>query len=182
MHCLLKRGRIPSHGQDGGSQLISVLGRRNQIRRAPSGAARALVTLGLLALACDAHSPYDPTRDPEKDLAAALKQAEASGKRVLVVVGGEWCSWCKILDKFVTDDPEVGALWEKHFVTVHVNVSPENENTAFMGRFPPINGYPHVFVLERDGRLLHSQGTGGLESGASYSREKMAEFLRAWRP
>jgi thioredoxin-related protein len=163
--------------------VILVLGRRKkEVRRVPRSAARAFVTLAMLASACAAHDLYDPTRDPEKDLAAALKQAEASGKRVLVVVGGEWCSWCKILDRFATEDPEVGPLWEKHFITIQVNVSPENENMAFLGRFPSITGYPHVFVLEKDGRLLHSQGTGGLESGASYSREKMGAFLRAWIP
>jgi len=44
------------------------------------------------ALAQSLPTNFDPTRNPERDLATALVQAKAEGKRVLVDVGGEWCS------------------------------------------------------------------------------------------
>jgi len=125
---------------------------------------------------------YDPKRDPEQDLRQAVKAAESGGKRILVIVGGEWCGWCKILDGFVKENADVARLWGEHFITVHVNFSPENANAAFLSRFPAIEGYPHIFVLEKDGRLLHSQETDALESGRSYSKEKVTHFLRAWIP
>ena len=139
-----------------------------------------LVALVALISACIAVSSYDPARDPEADLHHALQRAQASEKRVLVIVGGEWCGWCKVLDRFVKENREVAGLWDGYFVTMHVNFSPENENAAFLKRFPAIDGYPHIFVLEKDGRFLYSQGTGGLESGTSYSPEKMTAFLRSW--
>ena len=66
-------------------------------------------------------------------------------------------------------------------MTLKVNFSPENQNRSFLGRYPLIPGYPHIFVLESDGRFLHSQGTAELESGRSYSKEKMMQFIDRWR-
>ena len=48
---------------------------------------------------------FDPTRDAVKDLDAALVKARAENKRVLVEVGGEWCTWCHILDRFFAANP-----------------------------------------------------------------------------
>jgi hypothetical protein len=53
---------------------------------------------------------YDPRRDPEKDLAAAGEEARRSNRKILVVVGGEWCSWCHTMDRFFHDHPELQAL------------------------------------------------------------------------
>ena len=125
---------------------------------------------------------YDPGADPEQDLRAAVKEAEASGRRILVEVGGEWCSWCHVLDRFVKEHEEIRTLWEQHFVTVKVHYDDEQPNEAFLSRYPKIGGYPHIFVLDSDGTLLHSQDTAELESGKGYSLEKMGEFLARWAP
>ena len=45
---------------------------------------------------------------------------------------------------------------------------------------PRINGYPHLFVLDQDGKLLQSQDTSPLESGSSYDLARMTEFLSKW--
>jgi hypothetical protein len=63
-----------------------------------------------------------------------------------------------------------------------VNYSKDNTNAAFLGRWPKIRGYPHLFVLGPDGALLHSQDTSELEAGNGYDRQKMLAFLRAWSP
>lgn len=52
---------------------------------------------------------------------------------------------------------------------------------ATISRYPDIRGYPHIFVLEGDGKFLHSQNTADLESGSSYSKEKMMQFISKWR-
>jgi thioredoxin-related protein len=44
---------------------------------------------------------YDETRDPARDLAAATAKASAEGKKVLLLVGGEWCSWCQEMNRFL---------------------------------------------------------------------------------
>ena len=125
---------------------------------------------------------YDPERDPAADLRAAVEDARARGSGILVIVGGEWCSWCHILDRFVKGNEEIHLLWERHFVTLKVHYDPETTNEAFLGGYPEIQGYPHIFVLDRDGALLHSQNTGLLEEGGSYSTERMLAFLTRWAP
>jgi thioredoxin-related protein len=123
---------------------------------------------------------YDPDADPDHDLRAAVSEAEASGRRILVKVGGEWCSWCHILDRFVKEHDEIDRFWKEHFVTVKVHYDVEHPNEAFLSRYPKIEGYPHIFVLDSDGTLLHSQDTADLESGKTYSPEKMRAFLTRW--
>ncbi len=61
-------------------------------------------------------------------------------------------------------------------------MSDENNNAEFLSEYPEIPGYPHFFVLDQDGTLLHSQGTGELESGRGYDEDLFIAFLNAWKP
>lgn len=125
---------------------------------------------------------YDPERDPGQDLAASVQRAQARGARILVVVGGEWCSWCHVLDRFLKADEAIRELWDGHYETLKVHWDPDSPNEAFLSRYPAVAGYPHIFVLDGDGRFLHSQNTAELEEGDSYSTERMREFLTRWAP
>ncbi len=124
--------------------------------------------------------PFDPTRDAARDLSAAIEEASRTGKRVLVDVGGNWCGWCLNMERFFAAHPDLAALRDKYFVTVKVNWSPENTNRALLSHYPPIPGYPHLFVLDGGGRLLHSQDTSALEDGKTYSLQKFTAFLNKW--
>jgi len=142
-----------------------------------------LVLAAATLAACGAKTAiYDPSRDPQADVRTAAEQARREQKHIVLVIGGDWCVWCVRLDRFIRDTPEIAAAWNAQFVTVHVNSSPENENAAFLGTYPRIQGYPHIFVLDRDGRLLHSQDTSVLEAGKGYSPERMKAFLEQWKP
>lgn len=141
-----------------------------------------LALVAVSATAQDLPAKFDPSRDPAKDVATAVARAKAEGKRVIVDVGGEWCSWCHILDRFIDANAEVEALRKRNYVWVKVNWSKENKNEAFLSRYPAIKGYPHLFVLDADGKLVHSQNTDELESGKSYDLAKMTAFFRKWAP
>lgn len=125
---------------------------------------------------------YDPARNADQDIKAAVLEAAATGKRVLLEVGGEWCIWCHHMDDFFEAHPELLALREKNFIMVKINFSEQNKNEQVLSRYPPVKGYPHIFVLERDGKLLHSQDTGQLEEGKSYNLDKFMAFLKEWSP
>jgi thiol:disulfide interchange protein len=124
---------------------------------------------------------FEPARDAAADLATAVSLAKAHGKRVLVDVGGEWCSWCHILDRTIAADDELRALRDQHYVWLKINFSPANKNEQVLSRWPKVAGYPHLFVLDENGRLLHSQSTGALESGKAYDRQKLLQFFREHR-
>jgi thiol:disulfide interchange protein len=125
---------------------------------------------------------FEPARDPARDLDLALRIAKAARRRVIVDVGGEWCSWCHILDRFFTANPDLKRYRDANFVWLKVNWSAENHNDAFLRRYPAIKGYPHLFVLDSGGRLLHSQDTEMLETTKNYDPAAVRAFLVKWAP
>lgn len=145
---------------------------------------RLLVVAALLALlpawGGDARLPekFEPQRNAVADMELALSIAKQQGKRVLVDVGGEWCSWCHILDRFIAADPDVHALVETRYVWLKVNFSPQNRNELLLSHWPKVTGYPHFFVLNANGQLIRSQSTSELEAGnGGYDRVKVLDFL-----
>jgi thioredoxin-related protein len=139
-----------------------------------------VLTCTSLAGAQGITAKFDPQRDAAKDVAAAVSIAKAQGKHVMVDVGGEWCKWCHFLDKFIETTPEVKSTLDKNFVWVKVNWSPENKNVALLSQWPKIKGYPHLFVLDGEGKLQHSQDTGSLEAEEgknTYDKQKVMAFI-----
>ncbi|HEY3178168.1 MAG TPA: thioredoxin family protein [Casimicrobiaceae bacterium] len=142
-------------------------------------------TIAAVAFACacakqELPQKFDPARDAASDVAKAVALAKTQGKRVIVDVGGEWCAWCHILDGFIAKNDDVKSLVDSHYVLVKVNYSNENKNEALLSRWPQVAGYPHLFVLDADGKLLHSQDTEELEAGKSYDKAKFVAFVQRW--
>ncbi|MCK9211958.1 MAG: thioredoxin family protein [Ignavibacteriaceae bacterium] len=125
---------------------------------------------------------FDPSRSAVKDIENAIVQAEKENKRILLDVGGEWCIWCHRLDEFILADKEIDSTLHANFIVVKVNFSKENKNETFLSKYPKVEGYPHFFILEKDGKLLFSKNTGELEKEKSYDREKIISFLKEWKP
>ncbi len=125
---------------------------------------------------------FDPGRDAAADLKAGIAKAGKENKRVLVAVGGNWCGWCHKLDKLFKEDQEIAGMLKRGYVLVKVNFSEENKNEKVLSQFPEIKGYPHLFVLDGKGKLLHSQDTGLLETGDHHDPAKVKAFLTKWSP
>ena len=60
-------------------------------------------------------------------LAAALKTAAATHKRVIVDFGGNWCGDCHVLDIYF-HNPRNLPILESNFILVHVNVGHYDAN------------------------------------------------------
>jgi len=123
---------------------------------------------------------YDPARDAAHDILNAQAEAKRTGRNVLVEVGGNWCSWCAVMHKFYSNHSALLALREKNYVTVLVNMSRSNENKEVLSRYKGITGYPHLLVLDAEGKLLCSQHTSELEDGSTYNIKKFTGFLEKW--
>jgi hypothetical protein len=122
---------------------------------------------------------YDEDQDPSDDLAKTIARAEAENKRVILQVGGEWCGWCKLITNYMSTNATVRSHLEKNFLIMKVTYPGKNAND-FLANYPQCQGYPHLFVLEKNGDLLHSQGTGELEKGHGYDDEVFMAFLNNW--
>ena len=125
---------------------------------------------------------YDVTRDPTADLAETIQRATKEKKRILIQVGGDWCGWCRLMSKFMETDPVISKTLTDNFLVMKVTIDKDQSNEAFLSKYPGKNGFPHLFVLESDGSLLHSQGTAELEKGQGYDQELFQKFLAAWQP
>lgn len=119
-----------------------------------------LTALLALPLAASAESTtsalprgYDASRDATADIDRALAAAAASGRRVLLIVGGDWCRDCRELDAMFAADPQLAALRDRHYVTVKVFVGSENRNERTLARYPKISWVPTLIELRRDGHV-----------------------------
>ena len=121
---------------------------------------------------------FDPGRDAMADVEQALGLAQAQRKLVFVDVGGEWCTWCHVFDRFVASRPEVKKTLEEKYIVVKVNYSPQNRNEKLLSRWPKAKGYPHFYILDGNGRVLVSQASGELEAGKDYDEAKVLALLR----
>ena len=122
---------------------------------------------------------YDSARDPQVDLNRAI---EVSAKRkILLIIGGDWCNWCNILDNFLKENKNLNRELEENFVVVKVHYSEENKNEVFLSKFPRIMSLPHFIILRHDGVYMGEQQTGLLERGESYSKKSFEKFIDNWR-
>ncbi len=123
---------------------------------------------------------YDDQRDPFADAKAALTLAQASNRQVLIEIGGNWCSWCKKMDRFLDKNPDVYQALHQQYVLLKINVSDSNENSAFMKSLPPVLGYPHMYVATAQGKMILSKDTAELLENDNYSKVQWLNFLNDW--
>ncbi len=104
------------------------------------------------------------------DLDAAHKEAEATGRRVLLKWTAVWCGPCKVMDREAFMDREVVALIDAGFIPVKLDFDAKRA----MAREMRINAIPTVHIFTADGAEV-ARHTGLLEPAA------MATWLRTHR-
>lgn len=140
-----------------------------------------LLSFSMFAQTEDSREKFDPARNPFEDLKATIEEANISNKRIILDIGGDWCVWCHRIDAFMHNTAEIKYLLEENYIILKVNYSKENKNEKFLSQYPAVEGYPHFFVLDSEGKLLHSQNTGELEKEKDYDMEKFVDFLNKWK-
>jgi len=122
---------------------------------------------------------YEKQRNPHTDLSSSMQKAEKSGKKILMVVGGEWCKWCGQLDNFLDDHEKVAEMFYGSFevVRVYYGEGISAEGKSLLTQFPPPKGTPHFYLLDSKAKLLKSIDTGYLERGYSYNKKKFVAFV-----
>lgn len=125
---------------------------------------------------------YDPKRNPFEDGRAAIENARATQRHILIELGGNWCAWCKKMEQFISGNETVKKKFDENFVVLKVNVSDENDNREFLSVFPQVFGYPHFFVTDSNGEVLYSKDTAELLENRQYSEVRFLEFIERWKP
>ncbi len=144
-----------------------------------------ITNLFLILLAVQSFSQekvYNPKSDASKDLKAAIVEAKSKDKHILAFVGGNWCSWCMLLDKYIKENATVKEYIKTNYVMLKINHSKENKNWDVLQQleFPNRFGFPVLVVLNEDGKRIHTQNSGYLEEGKGYNEKVVMKFLQGW--
>ena len=126
------------------------------------------------------HVDFEESADPYADLQTAIDMAQDEEKYILLDVGGEWCSWCHLIDAYIETNAPTREAFACAFVILKVNYSEDNPNEEFLSQYPERQGYPHFFVLDSEGEFVASQGTGDLEEGRGYNEAAMVGFAEPY--
>ena len=126
---------------------------------------------------------YPDPAQAKADLAAALKTAAATHKRVLLDFGGNWCGDCQVLDIYF-HDPANRPILEANFVLVHINIGMTDANLDIAKKYavPLDKGVPALAVLSEKGTLLYSQKGGEFEAMRRMQSSAVTSFLVQWKP
>lgn len=143
-----------------------------------------VLLISLHAFANDSTRLYNPNANVEKDVAEVLAKAKKEAKNVLLMIGGNWCTWCYKFNSFVQLDSSLKSLQNKNYIVYHLNYSKENKNLAYLKKlgFPQRFGFPVLVVLDANGNRLNTQDTSLLEKGNGYDYDKVKEFFINWSP
>jgi len=147
-----------------------------------------IAAAAVLAFAADAANSasreiYPDPAQARPEIAAALKTAAATHKRVLIDFGGNWCGDCRVLDIYFHNETNRPIL-DANFVLVHVNVGhfAENVDLAERYRAPLKRGVPELAVLSERGELLYSTQTAEFEKMQEVESSAVTQFLVKWKP
>lgn len=149
---------------------------------------RLLFVVALLALATGTASSagreiYPAPERAKADIAAALKTAAATHRRVLLDFGGNWCGDCQVLDIYF-NDARNKPLLDANFVLVDINIGHLDANLDLAEKYgvPLKKGVPALAVLSETGKLLYSQKNGEFEAMRRMDSSAVTAFLAEWRP
>jgi hypothetical protein len=127
---------------------------------------------------------YAVTPDAMADVDAALARAAASGKRVLLVMGANWCHDSRALAGWL-ETPRFTALVAERYELVFVNVgmpqSGDGHNLDIARRFglADFPGTPALLVLTGDGKLVNPDTAASWRNAGTRSEDAILAELTA---
>ncbi len=125
---------------------------------------------------------YSAQADPKAEIAAALQQASAEHKRVLLDFGGDWCGDCQVLDIYFHQTPNLDLL-NNNYVLVHVDIGYFDKNLDITDRYgiPLKKGVPALAVLDSTGNVVYSQQAAEFGDMRYMYPASVTDFLTRWK-
>jgi thiol:disulfide interchange protein len=127
--------------------------------------------------------PYNQTTPAMAAVDKARARAKASGKLLLIDLGGNWCLDCRVLAG-IMEVPQVRAFVARHYEVVTVDVGRFDRNgqiAAHYGLKGRLAGVPALLVVNpRTNRLLNPGRTSALADARSMTPQALADWLAQW--
>jgi thiol-disulfide isomerase/thioredoxin len=127
--------------------------------------------------------PFDQEADASALIDAALARAQFSEKRVIVVMGANWCHDSRGLAGWFAE-PRFDAMLKPKYEIVYVDVGYKDRNIDIAKRFgvKAIKGTPTVLVLSADGALLNRRSAPKWRNAASRTEEDIFTYFAQFSP
>ncbi len=125
---------------------------------------------------------YSAEADPKVEIAAALQQAGAEHKRVILDFGGDWCGDCQVLDIYFHQPPNLELL-NNNFILVHVDIGHFDKNLDITDKYgvPLKKGVPALAVLDSNGSVVYSQQAAEFGDMRYMYPASVTDFLAKWK-
>jgi thioredoxin-related protein len=127
---------------------------------------------------------YPADVDAHAEIKEAEEKAAREHKRLLLVVGANWCFDCHVLD-LAFHRPDLAPIIAANYEVVHLDIGPDgNKNADVLKQFDISldKGVPVVVVAESDGRVVVNEKNGEFEDARQLTPEFLLEFLNKWKP
>lgn len=127
--------------------------------------------------------PYNEVPDATAAVDAALGRAALANKRVILVMGANWCHDSRGLAGWFAQ-PHFAAMLEPRYEIVYVDVGFKDRNIDIARRFGirAIKGTPTVLVLSPQGALLNRNSAPKWRNAASRTEEDIFTYFDQFTP
>jgi len=127
--------------------------------------------------------PYDDKADATVAVDAALGRAIRAEKRVILVMGANWCHDSRGLAGWFAQ-PRFAAMLQDKYEIVYIDVGQRDRNIDIARRFglKSIKGTPTVLVLSPQGGLLNRKSAPKWRDAASREEDDIFTYFDQFSP
>lgn len=131
--------------------------------------------------AAAAPAPFDEAADARAQIDAAFAAATRDGRKVLMILGGNWCHDSRALARRLAD-PGLAPLIERKFHTVFVDVGRRDRNLWLARRFgvDALAGTPTILIASPDGALLNADSISELTNADVRTVAEITAYFKSF--
>lgn len=124
---------------------------------------------------------YRGDADAKKEIEEALQKATGENKLVMLILGGNWCYDCHVLDQALHEG-EAGKIVKESFLLVHVDIGEADKNLDLVRKYETTLdfGVPTVVILNYAGHVIYSSTKGEFEAARKMMKRDLVAFLKRW--